>query len=354
MKSLKTLFGPIALFGSGETSPAAQRIHQRVMEQLQTPIQAAIIETPAGFEPNAAAVAQKIADYLQHRLQNFNPTCEQVAARKRNSAYSPDDPAIAAPIWRANYLFMGPGSPTYTVRQLTASYTWHSLVARHRLGAALCFSSAATIAIGKAAMPVYEIYKVGEDLHWKPGLDFFAAYNLDLVLVPHWNNNDGGADLDTSHCYLGTERYNQLVDLLPATTAVLGIEENTGVIIDPKQGECEVVGAGAACVIHNGQERRFVANDHFPVTALGDWCLPAAEEGIPAAIWQRGQEALAEGAPKASSPEAPAAILALVEERTQARTARDWSKADQIRDQLAELGWQVNDTPDGATVSPRS
>ena len=34
----------------------------------------------------------------------------------------------------------GPGSPSYTVRQLRDSYAWHALRARHRLGAAICFS----------------------------------------------------------------------------------------------------------------------------------------------------------------------------------------------------------------------
>ena len=45
-------------------------------------------------------------------------------------------------------------------------------------------ASAAAIAASAYALPVYEIYKVGEDPHWKPGLDFFSLYGLSLVLVP--------------------------------------------------------------------------------------------------------------------------------------------------------------------------
>ena len=41
------------------------------------------------------------------------------------------------------------------------------------------------------------------------------------------------------------------------------------------------------------------------------------------------------------------AITELVADRTQARMERDWSRADQIRAQLDELGVQVTDTPDG-------
>jgi cysteinyl-tRNA synthetase len=41
------------------------------------------------------------------------------------------------------------------------------------------------------------------------------------------------------------------------------------------------------------------------------------------------------------------AISELVADRTQARAQRDWTRADQIRAQLDELGVQVTDTPDG-------
>jgi cysteinyl-tRNA synthetase len=41
------------------------------------------------------------------------------------------------------------------------------------------------------------------------------------------------------------------------------------------------------------------------------------------------------------------AISELIADRTQAREQRDWSRADQIRAQLDELGVQVTDTPDG-------
>ena len=40
-------------------------------------------------------------------------------------------------------------------------------------------------------------------------------------------------------------------------------------------------------------------------------------------------------------------ILALAEKRAAARAARDWPAADRYRDELAEKGWTVQDTPSG-------
>ena len=46
----------------------------------------------------------------------------------------------------------------------------------------------------------------------------------------------------------------------------------------------------------------------------------------------------------------PEAIVALVNERAQARRDRNFARADAIRDELAASGWLLEDTPDGARV----
>jgi cysteinyl-tRNA synthetase len=48
-----------------------------------------------------------------------------------------------------------------------------------------------------------------------------------------------------------------------------------------------------------------------------------------------------------------AAAEALLEERQQARAAKDFERADEIRDELAELGWEVRDSAEGAKLVPR-
>jgi cysteinyl-tRNA synthetase len=46
----------------------------------------------------------------------------------------------------------------------------------------------------------------------------------------------------------------------------------------------------------------------------------------------------------------PAGATALLDERNEAREAKDWARADQIRDELAELGFEVRDSADGAKL----
>lgn len=49
-----------------------------------------------------------------------------------------------------------------------------------------------------------------------------------------------------------------------------------------------------------------------------------------------------------------ASARALLEARNAARAAKDWTRADEIRDELADLGWEVRDGAEGARLVPRS
>jgi hypothetical protein len=341
----------VVLFSSGETSASGQRIYEWLFRRLSPPIRMAALETPAGFQPNTALVAEKVADFVRHHLQNYQPQVTVVPARRRGTCFSPDNPDIVAPLLQADVIFMGAGSPTYAVRQLQHSLAWHTLLARHRLGASVMLASAAAIAASAQCLPVYEIYKVGADLHWCPGLDLFGPYGLSLCLVSHWDNTEGGAELDTSRGFLGQARFEQLRAMLPPEATVVGLDEHTALAMDLAAQTCRVMGRGGVCLCHGGVERRFKHGQSFPLTALGAFRMPSPQEGIPAEVWQWVQVAQTE-AQAATVPRPPGEVLVLAQEREVARARRDWAAADGLRQRIAALGWQVRDTGAGPELSP--
>lgn len=341
--------GQIVLFGSGETSPSGRKVQDWLFRRLPQPIRVAVLETPAGFQPNSAHVAGQVADFMRHHLRNYDPQVTVVPARKRGTPFSPDNPDIVAPLLHANVIFWGPGSPTYAVRQLQDTLAWHILVARHRLGAAMVMASAAAIAAGTHTLPVYEIYKAGEDLQWKKGLDLLGPYGLSLVFVTHWNNTEGGADLDTSRCFMGRDRFEQLLGLLGGQETVVGIDEHTALVMDLEMNSCRVMGLGGVTLVREDEEARFDAGRTFPLSELGPFQMPEPETDIPGEVWEAVSKAEAEVA-SAGEAEPPAEVLALVEEREDARARRDWETADTLREGIAALGWEVRDTRGGPQV----
>jgi len=56
----------------------------------------------------------------------------------------------------------------------------------------------------------------------------------------------------------------------------------------------------------------------------------------------------------ADAADIPAEIQALLDARALARKGKDWAASDQLRDQLAALGWEVKDTKEGQRVTPRA
>ena len=342
--------GPIALFGSGETAPSGQKIFDFLFQLAPPSPRVSIIETPAGFELNSAQVAGSVGDFISHRLQNYKPIIRQIPARKKNTEYSPDDPELVNPILDSDLVFMGPGSPTYAVRQLEESLIWEYILARHRLGAGLAFSSATTVAISSHALPVYEIYKVGEDLHWKKGLDFFSAYGLSLVFVPHWNNQDGGEGLDTSRCYMGVPRFEALIAELPENQVVVGIDENTGLIFDFQSSCLNVVGKGSVTILKSSQAKIIPPGSGLDLSELGDFELCDPQKDISHDSWQKALEVRKA---EEKAPDIPDSILILAKKRVDARKNRDWDLADQIRAQMEDQGWLIQDNPAGYTIEKK-
>jgi cyanophycinase-like exopeptidase len=261
--------GRIALFGSGETARVGRRVHELLLAGYQKPVPVAVIETPAGFQPNTHTLAQDVKAFFEHSLQNFKPDVTIVQARRRGDGPNgTDDVSMLDGIETASYVFAGAGSPTYAVRHLADSRLWQAVGDRLEAGATLALASAMALAVSNHTLPVYEIYKVGEELCWKQGLNLFGDLGLDLTIVPHWNNNEGGAKLDTSHCYMGADRFTELRAMLPPETVILTIDEHTACVLDLGAEIARVHGNGSVSIINGDKTETFGADETFPLSKL--------------------------------------------------------------------------------------
>jgi len=345
------MLGNVVFFGSGETSPTGGIVFQKLAGQFTKGFRIAILETPAGFEPNSALVAGRVADYLRVRLSEKNPRINVIPARRKGTPLSPDSPEILGPLSIADWIYFGAGSPSYAVRQLKGSLAWQQILSAWHQGATLVMASAAMIAMGAYALPVYEIYKVGEDPYWKPGLDLFGPLGWKLVLISHWNNSEGGEELDTSRCFIGRERFQILQSLLPPEAVVLGLDEHTMLNLDWASGRGRVEGKGTITVLTAAQERVYPAGGDFSLEEIGEYRLPDKPFGVEESVWE---ETLRRRASRDLEEEPPQEVLSLVRERDQIRSAGNYAEADVLRKKIERMGWTVMDTPQGAVVKPRS
>jgi cyanophycinase-like exopeptidase len=239
----------LALMGSGETTPTMVETHKRLLAAAGSDAPAVVIDTPYGFQRNADEITARTVAYF-HR--NVGRDVAPVELRDVDSLSPAALEHAVAAVEEAAWVFAGPGSPTYLRRQWSATRLPEVLRARlHRPGVSV-FASAAVCSVGCRTLPVYEIYKVGEPLHWQDGFDLTAELGLRCVVIPHFDNAEGGTH-DTRYCYLGEERLVRLEAELPDDVWVLGIDEHTAAVIDLDAGTVRVEGRGALTVRDRGR-----------------------------------------------------------------------------------------------------
>jgi peptidase E len=258
--------GIIALMGSGELTATMVEVHKELLGRLAAPPRAAFLDTPAGFQLNADQLSQKAIEYFRDRV--LQPMA--VASFKGKEGITPYEAEQAfQTLKEANYVLIGPGSPTYAVRTWRETLIPEILARMVEKGGCLVAASAAALTVGCATLPVYEIYKVGEDLHWVDGINVLAHFGFNLAVIPHWNNAEGGTH-DTRFCYMGETRFERLQSLLSEDVAVLGLDEHTACLIDFEAQEAVVKGVGRVTLRRHGAEISFAKGERFSLDLLRD------------------------------------------------------------------------------------
>jgi peptidase E len=382
------------MFGSGETSPVMTSVHQELTARAGHPrLNAILLDTTFGFQSNADEIVARTITYFQ---QHVGLEIGLASFRHSGRATALELEQFLARLREANYVFAGPGSPTYALRHWRDTGARERLVEKVALGGCVAFASAAAIGLGAYALPVYEIYKVGEDPSWTPGLDLLGEIAVRCAVIPHYNNQEGGTH-DTRFCYMGEARLRLLESMLPDDLLILGVDEYTACIIDVGAQTVTVRGRGGVTVRRRGSERvwkrttfplsELQDGSHAPVAVSPSRPEPAAtdhgdldrfgSDGLVAAILEMEsvlREGIADiagtneqervrvemrhliirlgdlardgGREEVRESFAPLVDL-LLSLRGEARREQRFNDADRIRAILAECGVQVQDTPSG-------
>ena len=253
----------LVIMGSGETSPTMSKVHRDLLDRVGSG-PAVMLDTPFGFQENADDISSKALAYFKGSVQR-----DLVVASFR-SAEEVDPLAYETTLARlreAAYVFAGPGSPSYALAQWSASKVPAVLTQKLRAGGCVTFASAAACTLGPFALPVYEIYKVGDRLRWLEGTNLMAEVGLPAVVVPHFNNAEGG-NHDTRYCYMGERRLSLLEGMLPDDVFILGVDEHTACIFDLDAGTATVAGLGSVTVRRRGRMTAVATGTTLPITEL--------------------------------------------------------------------------------------
>jgi cyanophycinase-like exopeptidase len=372
--------GRIIIMGSGELAPGLVATHRGGIEAADAE-RVTVLDTPYGFQENADELTERITTFFETSL--VRPT-EVATLRRREPTPGETARAIAA-VRSAGYVFAGPGSPTYALDIWEGAGMADALAAVLATGGTVCFASAAALSLGSRTIPVYEVYKVGEEPAWRDGLDVLGRVGLPVPVVPHWDNAEGGTH-DTSRCYIGRTRFEVLMAEL--ATGALGVDEHTAAVLDLDAGELTAAGRGSVTLWTHDEEVTIPAGGSVALDDVRESLLgaqppariptsPPRAPGVDEAIAARDAEALLGAVLALEEPVALRdALVRLVDvaaeglvdpedriggfvdlvltARSRARETGAYDLADDLRDGLVDLGVEVSDLPGGTRWSLRS
>jgi cyanophycinase len=151
---------------------------------------------------------------------------------------SANDPGIARALAKSRLIYLLGGFPHYLGQALDGSHSCQAISTAYRSGAVIAGSSA-------GAMVLCEYYYDPVSSQVVKGLDLVER----ICILPHHNT-------------FGQDWVPQLKKQLP-DIFLFGIDEETGVLYNPSQGNWRVYGKGQITLYHSGHVDRFEAGQAF-------------------------------------------------------------------------------------------
>lgn len=265
--------GTLCIMGSGETAPTMVKVHRQLLNGRKVSLgDAVMLDTPFGFQENADELSSKALQYFDTSL---NAPFQIATLRSYDEATPLERERFLNSVRSANYVFAGPGSPTYALRNWASMRLGSIIADKVRDGDTVVFSSAAALTLGAYTLPVYEIYKVGEQPEWRDGLDVMSLFGLHAAIIPHYNNQEGGHH-DTRFCYMGESRLSTLESQLSEDAIIIGVDEHTALILDASNGNATVVGNSTVTLRKSGRSVVYEAGSEFSVEEIAAFALGAS------------------------------------------------------------------------------
>jgi len=319
----------ITLFGSGETSPHMAKLYRGIIDDFGSKLKSNfLLDTPFGFQENHSVLSNKIIKYFSDKV---NLKIDPMNFPDHNSY----NEKINENIINSDFIFSGPGSPTYALG-IWKEYGIDSLLkTKLSNGGILAFSSAAALTFGSHVIPVYEIYKVGEEPNLIPGLNLLSFLHKETIVVPHFNNKEGG-DHDTSHCFIGEKRFDSLInnrDIL-----VLGIEEHTSITFNLDNSSMKVDGKGRVFLKSPKGVIEINSGETLGINEINSNYTPLVKTRAISNNKSKEKE----------DKKVYVDIDLLVDIRDKVRLKKLWDISDQVRDLLISNNIEVEDRSDGS------
>jgi cyanophycinase len=228
--------GALLLAGSGEFTRAVVAVDRALLRHTPgTPPRVAIVPTASGLE---GAVP---LDWIARGVRHFGALgCAAFGVPILNCDDA-DRPEHREALAGADLIYLSGGNPRHLVASLAGSAAWAAIRAAWSGGATLAGSSAGAMALGELTIAPFS-----GPPSWVPALGLLPG----IGILPHYDR-------------FGSARTAPLVAVASPELAIVGIDEDTAILVDPI-GRATVLGAATATLLRGDSLTVVAAGAAFP------------------------------------------------------------------------------------------
>jgi cyanophycinase len=216
----------IALIGSGEYLPPMEAVDRELIRRLPSPARVVCLPTAAGTEG-----PERIGYWTRLGVNYFTRLGVSVRSLPVIDSAGANDPAFAAAVAEANFVYLSGGHPDYLYRTLNGSLVWKAILSLLDNGGLLAGCSAGAMVIGEG-----------------------------LANIPPWRRGSGFGLLPGTMVIPHFDEFPQWMSTLLHFSVgrgltTLGIESKTALFV--KDGKMEVLGSGGVTVWERAGKKRY-------------------------------------------------------------------------------------------------
>jgi cyanophycinase len=214
----------LALVGSGEYLPPMEPVDRELLARLGPSPRVVCLPTAAGREG-----AERIGYWSQLGANHFTRLGARAEALPVIDRASAGDPALAAAIAAADFVYLSGGKPDYLYRALDGSRAWEAIGSVLARGGLLAGCSAGAMVLG-------------EKFFGFPGWNSGFSLLPGVTVIPHFDEIPGAM--------------TRSIRLLAAKELIVaGIEGNTALVRNGR--DYEVLGAGGVTLWSGAGQMRY-------------------------------------------------------------------------------------------------
>jgi cyanophycinase-like exopeptidase len=230
------MVGTLLLAGSGEFTPAMVAVDEILLRHTPgTPPRVAIVPTASGLEGPVPL------DWIARGVSHFTALgCAAFGVPILNRTDA-DNPQHAAALAGADLIYLSGGNPRHLVASLDGTVAWAAIRAAWAGGATLAGSSAGAMALAELTVAPRTMPP-----SWLPAFGLLPG----IGILPHFDR-------------FGSARSGPLSAVAPPHLAILGIDEDTVVLIEAN-GAATVLGVRTVTLLRGGAATVFAAGEALP------------------------------------------------------------------------------------------